>query len=508
MHYLKYHWEVIARDYHSPYLRNSLWTRAILKIPKFIGISYPALAIVSHKDSIEYICDFSTWRKTHENLKEKLMQDYQYFQKLIDKTISWGEHVNKWTEQNIYARDLSILSGNELITAYRQFIDMQEDEYAYGVPIPIMDFQGFSFIENNLKQYLMEHVQKHEFNMYFSLFTEPSKNSFHQDQEEALFQLIGRFYDNLTWRRDILKADYNVICQKYPDFARVLEHHTEQYAWVYYVYAGPAYTEQNFFEFIQDILRKQIDPRVKLKELVEKKLKRDQSKQVFYDTFHPNDFERFILEMAGIMVWAKPRRKDYQSKSYWHVEKLMREIARRLSISLHQARSATLDQLRVGLLDGKFDIDSVNTAYQCHACLPKDDTEIVTLIGNDAEKFIRECVKRPEDKINTLVSEYHGACAFHGRSRGVAKLINAYEDMNKMNQGDVLVSTATNPSLVPAMKKASAILTDEGGLTCHAAIVSRELEIPCVVGLKIATKVLKDGDVVEVDATNGIIKKV
>ena len=79
--------------------------------------------------------------------------------------------------------------------------------------------------------------------------------------------------------------------------------------------------------------------------------------------------------------------------------------------------------------------------------------------------------------------------------------------MSKMKPGDILVSKATNPNVVPAMKIAGAIITDEGGITCHAAIISRELKIPCVIGTKIATQVLKDGDKVEVDANNGIIKK-
>ncbi|PIY96842.1 MAG: hypothetical protein COY66_02870, partial [Candidatus Kerfeldbacteria bacterium CG_4_10_14_0_8_um_filter_42_10] len=66
----------------------------------------------------------------------------------------------------------------------------------------------------------------------------------------------------------------------------------------------------------------------------------------------------------------------------------------------------------------------------------------------------------------------------------------------------------TNPSLVPAMKKAAAIVTDTGGLTCHAAIVARELNTPCVIGTNIATRVLKDGDLVEVDATRGVVTKI
>ena len=76
-----------------------------------------------------------------------------------------------------------------------------------------------------------------------------------------------------------------------------------------------------------------------------------------------------------------------------------------------------------------------------------------------------------------------------------------------MNKGDILVSIASDPDIVPAMKKAAAIVTEQGGVTSHAAIVSRELGIPCVIGTKIATKVLKDGDIVEVDATKGTVRK-
>ena len=77
-----------------------------------------------------------------------------------------------------------------------------------------------------------------------------------------------------------------------------------------------------------------------------------------------------------------------------------------------------------------------------------------------------------------------------------------------MNAGDVLVSHATDPSLVVGMKKASAIVTDMGGIACHAAIVSRELGIPCLVGTKTVTKSFRDGDLVEVDATHGVIRRI
>ncbi|MDD5295174.1 MAG: PEP-utilizing enzyme, partial [Patescibacteria group bacterium] len=119
--------------------------------------------------------------------------------------------------------------------------------------------------------------------------------------------------------------------------------------------------------------------------------------------------------------------------------------------------------------------------------------------------FVKREIK-PEKKIK-MVNKLSGEVASPGKAKGEVAIINAPEDMKKMKAGNILVSFSTNPNLMPAIRQAAAILTDEGGLTCHAAIVSRELGIPCVVGTKIATQVLKDRDRVEVDANKGVIKK-
>ncbi len=76
-----------------------------------------------------------------------------------------------------------------------------------------------------------------------------------------------------------------------------------------------------------------------------------------------------------------------------------------------------------------------------------------------------------------------------------------------MEKGEILVCSMTTPDYLPAMKRAIAIVTDEGGLLSHASIISRELGKVCIVGTKIATKVLKDGDLIEVDADKGIVRK-
>ena len=94
-----------------------------------------------------------------------------------------------------------------------------------------------------------------------------------------------------------------------------------------------------------------------------------------------------------------------------------------------------------------------------------------------------------------------------GNSYGRVKIVNNSKDLEKFKEGDVLVSFATSPELVPAMKKASAIVTNSGGVTCHVVVVSRELKVPCLIGVRGVTQLVKDNNLVEVDATIGIIKK-
>src|SRR3972149_7765771 len=90
---------------------------------------------------------------------------------------------------------------------------------------------------------------------------------------------------------------------------------------------------------------------------------------------------------------------------------------------------------------------------------------------------------------------------------GPVVIIKSPKELNKIHKGDVLVTEMTNPDFVPGMKKAVAVITDKGGRTSHAAIVSRELGIACVVGTENATKKLHDGMIVTVDGTKGLVFK-
>ncbi|MFA5878149.1 MAG: PEP-utilizing enzyme [Candidatus Staskawiczbacteria bacterium] len=96
-----------------------------------------------------------------------------------------------------------------------------------------------------------------------------------------------------------------------------------------------------------------------------------------------------------------------------------------------------------------------------------------------------------------------GVAASAGIACGVVKIVEGVKDISKFDEGNVLVAKITEPSMVIMMNKASAIVTDKGGLTSHPAIVSRELGIPCVVAAQKATQVLEDGMIVKVNGSTG-----
>lgn len=99
-----------------------------------------------------------------------------------------------------------------------------------------------------------------------------------------------------------------------------------------------------------------------------------------------------------------------------------------------------------------------------------------------------------------------GNIAHKGIYKGRVKVVFEDDQGKKFRKGDVLVAPMTTPGFIAIMKKAGAFVTDEGGITCHAAIVAREMGKPCIVGAKIATKVFKDGDLVEVNANEGVVR--
>jgi len=161
------------------------------------------------------------------------------------------------------------------------------------------------------------------------------------------------------------------------------------------------------------------------------------------------------------------------------------------------------------LYDGKLpDFDKISQRQKAlvvnydrsHFCEGKDAESIINMFRNEISNI-------------HIVS---GKVANFGKATGPVKIISVdytnlsllFEEIEIMNKGDILIAETTAPELIVACHKAAAIVTDIGGLLSHAAIVSREFGIPCIVGTGNATKVFKNGDIVEVDAIEGIVRKV
>ena len=137
------------------------------------------------------------------------------------------------------------------------------------------------------------------------------------------------------------------------------------------------------------------------------------------------------------------------------------------------------------------------------------DRQKSVLFKGEEAKLIYDKYLKDEINDKTILK---GTIANKGIKVGKVKLLAHGENMvtqiYEMEKGDILVTGNTRPDMMLALEKASAVVTDEGGICSHAAIVSRELGIPCIIGTVRATKLFKDGDIIEVDANNGVIKKI
>ncbi|MBU0457010.1 MAG: PEP/pyruvate-binding domain-containing protein [Nanoarchaeota archaeon] len=498
---------IIANDFQSPLVRNEIWCLLPSFWEKWYNLSMPSVGISSHNNAIDYFVDLKEWIQTKEEFQTKIKKKPLLLKEVIDLSSSMGEEMNEFTSQ-LLNTSLEDWSSDKLINFYKKFCHLQSREYAIGVLLPLIDIHGVSFLESFLKKYLTKHLSKNKIDDAFKAFTSPIKNSFALDQEMDLLLLADEIFKSKENRKIFLDNDPKDIPSKLKtkDIASYnrLKEHAKKHGWVYYVYSGPAFGEIQFAEFLKEILNKNTNPTKERNRRMNERKKLIEKRNEYLKLLMPSKKDKTLIELISTYVLSKPRRKDYQSRSYYHLEKFYKEVSRRLDIPLDLIRSATQEQIYQGLSTGNIFEKNLKSQYEHHICY-FDNGKVITLAEEQAQNFINNHVTK--EKLEIDDSEIiMGNTAFHGKATGIVKVINDRTTMEKMEDGNILVSVATTPNIVPAMKKASAIVTDEGGLTCHAAIVSRELEVPCVVGTKFASKILQDGDMVEVDANQGIVR--
>jgi len=184
---------------------------------------------------------------------------------------------------------------------------------------------------------------------------------------------------------------------------------------------------------------------------------------------------------------------------YEQATKFFNELSCRLNISLNDFWYLSKEEI-VGGLREKINIESIIAKRKIEGFTIKQvGKKIKVLTGVKPEDWHEAALP-----INN--KEIKGNAAFIGKIiKGKVQIVFD-PALARMEIGDILVTPMTTPNFVPLMKKARAIITDEGGLLCHASIVARELKKPCIVGTKFATQVLEDGDKIEIDIKSGTVK--
>lgn len=200
----------------------------------------------------------------------------------------------------------------------------------------------------------------------------------------------------------------------------------------------------------------------------------------------PKALEKIIAE-ARELVYLRMLRMDIYYELMYLAKPVLKATAQKYKIPFQNLKYYTLESL----IKGK----------------PKNYPADFTC-ASIGEKYYYFNESLIDNKISTTATEIKGVIAQQGLVRGTAKVVMTVKDLGKVNKGDILVTYMTSPNFLPAMKLAAGFVTNEGGLTCHAAIVAREMRKPCVIGTKVATKTFKDGDMVEVDANKGIVRKI
>jgi phosphoenolpyruvate synthase/pyruvate phosphate dikinase len=199
-------------------------------------------------------------------------------------------------------------------------------------------------------------------------------------------------------------------------------------------------------------------------------------------------------------VYFRTARLEWINQACFAMRPVMNEIASRLKINFDDLIYLYPEEIYKLLSQPSLlNKEVINERKKGYAFISDDSHEYALFTG----QHLMEWKEKFSVKIDTGVIK--GIVACKGKVRGRVVLMKDRSELSKIHFGDIIVTPLTTPDFVVAMKKSSAIVTDLGGMTSHAAIVSRELGIPCIVGTKNATRILKDGDMVEVDANNGVV---
>jgi len=410
-------------------------------------------------------------QKIFTRLKKDNNYGRQFYQDYMD---NWREFISlAKEEEKVDYRDLS---DQELIDhLLNLFKTGQRQGHSYVVDC-LLSFAGDDWFSDYLVKELKYDLSDQE----IDVLREPTRRTFVNEVELLILQAACKKSKGENINQDIKKI-------------------TEQYYWVENNYLkGKPQTEPDFRDRIEQIK----DACQKYQEESERIVKNTAAKEILYEKIKASDLCKSFVQLADDFTYIQDCRKQVILKLHHFYFLYLRELAKRLQIKREDILYLTPFELKDFLKNESEMISVAQTRQKGSLILLNKDSYAVylkeELAGINLDDFFKDY---------TDIKEVKGTPACPGVVKGVARVVLGSEQFEDFQDGEILVTNQTTPDFVPLMKKAKAVVAEQGGVTSHAAIVSRELGVPCVVGVKDAMRIFKDGDSIEVDADKGVVLK-
>jgi len=266
----------------------------------------------------------------------------------------------------------------------------------------------------------------------------------------------------------------------------ILSKFNQKFSWLRNTYAGPLPITEKWLNVYLSDLKKIVRDKEKANILIKPKI----------------DYSN-LIKLANKAVVVRDDKKKLLLLAVDLMDSWLKNICRQYHFSYRDLRWLTVEEILALVCGGQ-------AHYLLDAKKYEREKRRLGLMRSPGyidvpQKFWQTVVSLNQSKKNKSLSGIPASLGVY--SGRISVVLKVTENIKKFKPGDILVTSMTRPEFLPLMSKAGAFITEEGGISCHAAIVAREMKKPCIIGVKGATKFLKDGDIVQVDAKNGLITK-
>ncbi|MEW5955256.1 MAG: PEP-utilizing enzyme [Candidatus Micrarchaeota archaeon] len=471
------------------------------------GVPLERSLIKIEKGYGKWAVDPKNWREISSSVLHRLKTGEIDPQKIVQESKRYGAEAVTISD-SVIAAELHAKSDPELKQLFSELYEALSGITALGFLPVVIDFHNFA-LSTELTKVLERRIEGQgldkEIKPPEALSVLAASHYYTQAKQEniELFELTAAVERELGKNFADEKALQQAVDAS-PPLKKRLEKHAEKWKWIEHGYVGPAYSKQ---DFLKELLRaiRQYNAQNEEKRLKEADTVLRLEQAALEKKLGLSEEDAALFNAARDFMYAKAYRMDVRNKAYYAFGLLLEEAARRTGYSKEELHATDFHEL-LALLDKSGSPTREELARRLELCAwVQEGSSITPFTGERAEAELESRIAKQEHED---VTELRGQVACVGRATGKAKIVKTAADVAKVQHGDILVSPMTNPNLVPAMAKAAAFVTETGGITCHAAIVAREMSKPCVIGTKIATKAFKDGDLVEVDAVEGTVRKI